>query len=252
MVEDSLLFYDRQHPAAPPKLDIETLEALVQAAVASGVGLIGIDHLHYFDTASVAGAERESKADRIEQVMQRIKALTEKHNIAILLLAHYRKLWGEKPTLDSFKDSISIAQTANVVINMWRDRGEAKEFAKARKKLDKANAKVAVLEEEMADREASGKGSTEKQQHALTEAKTKVIQAQTELTRADSGDEGKRFDAQFLMPKVRSPAGEKTIIMRFSPLTFEYEYVDSYKGTKQELSAEEKASLYQPQKRSLF
>ncbi len=116
---DNFLFFNRAHEKAPAKLDIDVLEELVKAAVEKhNVRLIGIDHLHFFDNS----LSNEAKANRIETIMQRIKTLAEKFDVAILLLAHYRKLFGEKPTLDSFKDSISIVQTASVVINMWRDR----------------------------------------------------------------------------------------------------------------------------------
>lgn len=188
--DDTLLFYDRVHARAPSKLDIDTLEELIEAAVLAGVRLIGIDHLHFFDNR----VSKENKADRIEEIMQRIKSMADKHGIAILLLAHYHKLKGEKPTLDSFKDSISIAQTANVVINMWRDRSE---------------------------------DETQKTADSL------------------EGKEGKRiFETHFLLPKVRSPAGEATIVMQFNPFTFEYEYVEGRTGTKQELSKEKQAQLF--------
>ena len=40
----------------------------------------------------------------------------------VLLVVHYKKLNGQRPTLDSFKDAMAIPQNANYVINIWRDR----------------------------------------------------------------------------------------------------------------------------------
>jgi len=85
-----------------------------------GFELFLIDHLHYFDLLR----GRASKADYIESVMVRIKRLQVRTGARIILVVHYRKLNGKKPTLDSFKDSISIVHNANYVINLWRDRSE--------------------------------------------------------------------------------------------------------------------------------
>ncbi len=44
----------------------------------------------------------------------------------MLLVVHYKKLEGKKPSIDSFKDSVSIPQNANYVINLWRERDAEK------------------------------------------------------------------------------------------------------------------------------
>jgi len=99
-------------------MTIDILEKLVEEKMKEGVDLFLIDHLHYFDLL-----KREStKADYIEQVMVRIKSLQRKTGARIILVVHYKKLEGKKPTLDSFKDSISIVQNANYVVNLWRNR----------------------------------------------------------------------------------------------------------------------------------
>lgn len=182
MADSNLAFYDRGHEEAPDKMDVATLVALIEKAVKRGYKLFGVDHLHFFNME----VKNSSKADRIEEIMQVIKNLADKHEISIILLAHYKKLMGEKPSIDSFKDSSAITQTANVVINMWRDRSE-----------DEL--------QNVAD-ELSGQQSP------------------------------KIYDTHFMMPKVRSPVGEKTIVMRFNPYTFEYEYLAENIGTQQELS----------------
>lgn len=99
---------------------IEKRIELLTTEVMGGIKLVLIDHLHYFDLL----AKDTSKADYIEQVMIRLKLLAQRKNIAIIIVAHYRKLNGNRPTLDSFKDSISIVQNASTVINLWRNREE--------------------------------------------------------------------------------------------------------------------------------
>lgn len=102
------------------QMDIETLEGLIKIQARQGVKLFLIDHLHYFDLTK----GKNTKADHIEQTMVRLKTLLNNLGVSMLLVVHYRKLNGQKPTLDSFKDSISIVQNSSYVINLWRDRGE--------------------------------------------------------------------------------------------------------------------------------
>lgn len=100
------------------QLDIDMLEKLVEEKISQGFKLFLIDHLHYFDLLK----GDSSKADYIESVMIRIKQLQNRTGARVILIVHYKKLDGKKPTMDSFKDSISIVQNANYVINIWRDR----------------------------------------------------------------------------------------------------------------------------------
>ena len=99
-------------------MNIDLLESLIEEQCKKGVKLFLIDHLHYFDM----GGGDDSKADYIEQIMVRIRTLQRKTGASVLMVVHYKKLYGKKPSLDSFKDSISIVQNANYVISLWRDR----------------------------------------------------------------------------------------------------------------------------------
>ena len=110
---DNIEFY-----CADEVMTIEKMEAVLEKKVSEGVELFLIDHLHVFDLMR----GDSSKADYIEKVMVSLKTLQNKTGARILLVVHYKKLNGLKPTLDSFKDSISIVQNANYVINLWRDR----------------------------------------------------------------------------------------------------------------------------------
>ena len=99
---------------------IDLIEQRLEILAIDGVKLILIDHLHYFDLM----ARDSSKADYIESIMIRLRLLAIRLKISIIIVAHYRKLNGNRPTMDSFKDSISIVQNASTVINIWRNREE--------------------------------------------------------------------------------------------------------------------------------
>ena len=101
------------------QLDIETLEILLEEKTKQGVKLFLIDHLHYFDLTK---DPKLSKADYIEKFMVRLKLKQNIIGSSILLVVHYKKLNGAKPTMDSFKDSMAITQNASYVISLWRDR----------------------------------------------------------------------------------------------------------------------------------
>lgn len=99
-------------------VNIDLIEKRIELLAFEGIKLILIDHLHSFDLA----AGKNSKADYIEQVMVRLGAIARKCKISIIIVAHYRKLNGNRPTMDSFKDSIAIVQNSTTVINLWRNR----------------------------------------------------------------------------------------------------------------------------------
>lgn len=100
------------------QMDVEMLEAAMEDQIEKGTKLFLIDHLHYFDLLKGDA----SKADYVESVMVKLKGIQNRTGARVLLVVHYKKLNGAKPTIDAFKDSISIPQNANYVINLWRDR----------------------------------------------------------------------------------------------------------------------------------
>lgn len=112
---DNLFFVD-----VPSQMNISALEKMVTEFTQKGVKLFLVDHLHYFDMMR----EDKSKADYIEETMIRLKTLMNRTGARVILVVHYKKLDGKKPTVDSFKDSIAIPQNANYIINIWRDRSE--------------------------------------------------------------------------------------------------------------------------------
>jgi hypothetical protein len=53
--------------------------------------------------------------------MHDINEVARTFNVAIFILAHYRKLNNSEPTNDAFKDASAIKQVANIIIHIVRD-----------------------------------------------------------------------------------------------------------------------------------
>jgi hypothetical protein len=57
--------------------------------------------------------------------MHQLNDLIRKYKVSCLLVSHYRKLGkDDEPDNDSFKDGAAIAQVANKVIHIDRDRSD--------------------------------------------------------------------------------------------------------------------------------
>ena len=103
------------------KVTIKIIEEMIKEAYKNWSKVIALDHLHYFDTSDNVTSDRHDLV--IKDIMHRINALARELNICIILVAHYKKLAkGEKPTLNDFSGSISIAQVANGIIHLYRNK----------------------------------------------------------------------------------------------------------------------------------
>jgi len=101
------------------RINIDKLEILVKDLVGMWSKLVVIDHLNEFELTW----DKDRNDLKIEEVMYKLKDIWRRYNIAIILIAHYKKLWKDaKPNDESFKDSIAIAQVANKVIHIYRDK----------------------------------------------------------------------------------------------------------------------------------
>lgn len=90
-----------------------------------------IDHLHYFKKSWWQRTDLE-----IENIMHDINEICRIYNVAVFLLAHYRKLNWESPTNDAFKDASWIKQVANIIIHISREWDMTKfTFGKIRWKI---------------------------------------------------------------------------------------------------------------------
>lgn len=99
------------------QIDLVNLEKIIKKWINIWCKLVVLDHLQEFKV--------EWNQDRhdlkIEEMMYTIKNIARKYNIAIILIAHFKKVeW--KPTENSFKDSVAITQVANKVLLLYRDK----------------------------------------------------------------------------------------------------------------------------------
>ena len=95
---------------------IENVVTLMEEEADRGTKVFIIDHLHYFKMD-----EDANRTVEIENIMHDINEVCRKRNVAIFLVAHYRKLNNGEANNDSFKDSSAIKQVANVIIHIKRD-----------------------------------------------------------------------------------------------------------------------------------
>ena len=101
---------------------IEDMVWLIEEEVQNWTKLFVIDHLHYFVFDDVDRLDLQ-----IKNVMHRLNELARKHNIAIIVVAHYRNnTWREKwrdmkPNPTFFRDSSSLKQIAHKIIQLVRE-----------------------------------------------------------------------------------------------------------------------------------
>lgn len=98
------------------QVKIQDLIRLMEEEVQNWTKVFFIDHLHYFKM------DEKSRTDlEIQNIMHDINEVARKYNIAVFLVAHYKKLNGSEPDNDSFKDAVSIKQVANIIIHINRE-----------------------------------------------------------------------------------------------------------------------------------
>jgi len=98
------------------QVKIDDLVKLMAEEAERGTKVFIIDHLHYFKMSWEKRTDLE-----IQNIMHDINEVARKHNVAVFLVAHYKKLDWKKPNNDSFKDASAIKQVANYVIHIIRD-----------------------------------------------------------------------------------------------------------------------------------
>ena len=101
-------------------INIDDLVKLMKEQIQEWVKLFAIDHLHYFE---MDWNERHDL--QIQNAMHKINELARKHNVAIILVAHYKlnkAFWQTGiPSYDDFKDWAAIKQVANIIIQITRE-----------------------------------------------------------------------------------------------------------------------------------
>lgn len=111
--KNNLIELDKQK-----QVSIDELLRLMEEECERWTKLFAIDHLHYFEMAD----SKERHDIQIQNVMHKLNELARRKNIAIILVAHYRK-WSDNdyPSYDEFKDWSAIKQVANIIIQITRD-----------------------------------------------------------------------------------------------------------------------------------
>lgn len=101
------------------RINIDKLEILIKELIDKSCKLVIIDHLNEFELSW----DKERNDLKVEETMYKIKDIWRRYNVAIILIAHYKKLWKDaEPNDESFKDSMAIAHVANKVIHLYRDK----------------------------------------------------------------------------------------------------------------------------------
>lgn len=100
------------------ELNWQSIDGLIGNAVKElGVELVVIDHLHYFTR------ELEQVAEDLGRITKEIKKNAQRHEIPVILISHVRKTQkGERATIDDLRGSSYIAQDADIVLMVGRDK----------------------------------------------------------------------------------------------------------------------------------
>jgi replicative DNA helicase len=98
-------------------LNWRSIDGLVAQAIANaGIEMVVIDHLHYFTR------ELQNVAEDLGNITKELKKNAIRHNIPVILLSHTRKSQGTKTDISDLRGSSYIAQDADIVLMVERDR----------------------------------------------------------------------------------------------------------------------------------
>ena len=98
------------------QVSVEDMVRLMEEEAKNWTKVFIIDHLHYFKKSWWARVDLE-----IESIMQEINEVARNYNVAVFLVAHYKKLNWDSADDDSFKDASWIKQVANITIHISRE-----------------------------------------------------------------------------------------------------------------------------------
>lgn len=105
------------------QVSIKDLVKLMEEEAKRWTKVFLIDHLHYFKM------NNEERTDlEIQNIMHDINEVARNYNVAVFLVAHYRKLYWQEPDNDSFKDASAIKQVWNIIIHIVRENDETTNF----------------------------------------------------------------------------------------------------------------------------
>ncbi len=102
--------------------DIAWVEKVILGAIEKwGIKVICIDHLGFLKAPK---GNYANAADAITHTVRVLKQLAVKHGLIILMPVHMRKTNSKNPTLEDIKDSSGIAQEADTVFFIGREKDE--------------------------------------------------------------------------------------------------------------------------------
>lgn len=101
---------------ANDELNWQSIDPLINKAIQEmNVGLVVIDHLHYFTR------DLENVSEDLGRISKELKKNAVRHNIPVILISHVRKTGeGREATMEDLRSSSYIAQDADIVLMVGR------------------------------------------------------------------------------------------------------------------------------------
>lgn len=108
---------------ANDELNWQSIDPLIEKAVEEmNVGLVVIDHLHYFTR------DLENVAEDLGRISKELKKNANRYKIPVILISHVRKTGeGREATMEDLRSSSYIAQDADIVLMVGRSQDWANE-----------------------------------------------------------------------------------------------------------------------------
>lgn len=110
------------------ELDWKMIDPLIEHAREElNVGLVVIDHLHYFTR------ELQNVAEDLGRITKELKKNAARHKLPVILISHVRKTLGKEANIDDLRSSSYIAQDADIVLMVGREDNGDKMLVKIEK-----------------------------------------------------------------------------------------------------------------------
>lgn len=111
------------HPTYDVSIDFDSFEAEVEQNLAKGIKFFVLDHIHL-----LPGAGGRNRDEVIGDWSEKVRALINRLNVPIMFIAQPRKLNNPKKVVDAddIKGSGSLADAADVIITMSKERTDPK------------------------------------------------------------------------------------------------------------------------------
>lgn len=103
--------------------DIEWVTQVIEKAIAKwAIKIVAIDHLGFLRAPK---GNYSNQADAITHTVRMLKRLAVKHGLIIMLPVHIRKTSAKSPDLNDIRDSLGIAQEADTVFFIGREKDDS-------------------------------------------------------------------------------------------------------------------------------